>query len=57
MNQDPMAIKDIVSLLKANGHEDITAKKVRDDIEAGAPVNPDGTMDLLEYGAWLARFL
>ena len=23
------------------------------DIEAGAPVNPDGTMHLVHYGAWL----
>jgi len=27
------------------------------DVEAGAPVNPDGTINLVQYAAWLNRLL
>jgi hypothetical protein len=33
----------------------VTEKRVKEDIEAGAPVNGDGTVNLVEYIAWLAR--
>jgi len=28
---------------------------IRYDIEAGAPVNADGTVNLVHYAAWLAK--
>lgn len=28
---------------------------VRADIEAGAPTNADGTLNLIHYAAWLAK--
>lgn len=28
---------------------------VRGDVQAGAPTNPDGTINLVHYGAWLIR--
>jgi len=27
------------------------------DVEAGAPTNPDGTINLVQYAAWLNRLL
>jgi hypothetical protein len=31
----------------------LTEEKLREHIERGAPTNPDGTMSLMNYGAWL----
>jgi hypothetical protein len=42
-------------VLTAAGGRPITEEMVRKDIEAGAPVNPDGTINLVHYAAWLAR--
>jgi len=33
----------------------VTEAEVRADIEAGLPINPDGTLNLVTYCAWLIR--
>jgi hypothetical protein len=33
----------------------VTEAVLRDDIEAGAPTNADGTLNLVHYAAWLIR--
>jgi hypothetical protein len=43
-----------VQLTRAGGRK-ITDAMIAADIEAGAPVQPDGTVHLLNYGAWLAK--
>jgi len=42
-------------ILAAAGSRRITEAMVRADIEAGAPTNADGTINLVHYAAWLAR--
>lgn len=42
-------------LLAAAGSRRITEAMVRADIDAGAPTNADGTVNLVHYTAWLAR--
>ncbi|MCC7193496.1 MAG: hypothetical protein IT444_12010 [Phycisphaeraceae bacterium] len=42
-------------ILATAGSRRITEKMVRTDIEAGAPANIDGTVNLIHYAAWLAR--
>jgi hypothetical protein len=42
-------------ILAAAGNRRITEAMVRADIEAGAPTNADGTINLVHYVAWLAR--
>jgi len=32
-----------------------TEERLRAHIAAGAPVNPEGTINLLKYGAWLTK--
>ena len=39
-------------LAKASGR-DITEQTILDDIEAGAPRNEDGTVNLIAYAAWI----
>ena len=45
----------LVRLLKQAGSRTISAETLAADIEAGAPKNPDGTVNLIHYAAWLAR--
>ena len=42
-------------ILAAAGNRRITEAMVRTDIEAGAPTNADGTVNLVHYAAWLAQ--
>jgi len=42
-------------ILAAAGNRRITEAMVRADLEAGAPTNADGTLNLVHYAAWLAR--
>ena len=42
-------------ILAAAGNRRITVSMVAADIQAGAPTNDDGTINLLHYTAWLVR--
>ena len=50
-----LAIPDLLAVLRKAGSRHISEEALRRDIAAGAPVNPDGTMNLLQYAAWLAK--
>lgn len=50
-----LSVPDVVRLLVKSGARNISEEKVRSDIESGAPVNVDGTMNVVHYTAWLAR--
>ena len=45
----------LVRLLKNAGSSTISAETLEADIAAGAPVNADGTVSLVEFAAWLCR--
>lgn len=42
-------------LTKVGGR--VTAEMVKADIAAGAPTNPDGTVNLVHYAAWMVKEL
>ena len=42
-------------ILAAAGKRRITEQMVQADIDAGAPTNADGTVNLVHYAAWLVR--
>ena len=42
-------------ILAASGQRRITEAMINADIEAGAPTNADGTINLVHYAAWLVR--
>ena len=50
-----MTLQQAARVLVAVGARHATAENIRRDIEAGAPVNADGTVNLVHYAAWLAR--
>ena len=45
----------VVRALKTAGSRTITEATLEADIESGAPVNENGTINLFSYGAWLIR--
>ena len=53
----PMALTpaQAAKVFSAAAGRRIGEDQIREDIEDGAPVNPDGTINLLHYAAWLAR--
>lgn len=42
-----------VKLLQTSGCKSFSLDVIEDDIASGAPVNPDGTINLFDYAAWL----
>ncbi len=50
-----LSIQDVAKVLSRTGNKPLTEEMIREDIAEGAPMNADGTMNLLAYAAWLAR--
>lgn len=57
MNPQALAIPDAARLLSKAGGVLVTEAMLQADIDAGAPLNPDGTINLIVYAAWLVREL
>ena len=47
--------EDFVTAMRRAGSRTITLERLEADIAAGAPVNADGTVNILNYVAWVAR--
>ena len=45
----------LVSILRGAGSRLISSEMLAADFEAGAPRNEDGTVNLIEYAAWLLK--
>ena len=52
-----LSIEQASKLLSAAYRERIDVVKIQEDIDAGAPTNPDGTLNLVNYSAWQAKDL
>jgi len=54
---DPTALSldDAARLLAAVGGVRVTRGMIEADVNSGAPANPDGTINLVHYAAWLVR--
>ncbi len=50
-----LTLAQAAKILAAAGSRRITEAMVRADIDAGAPTNADGTVNLVHYAAWLVR--
>ena len=55
LNPTALALADVARILSASGRKAVTVETLQKDIDAGAPVNSNGTMNLVSYAAWLAR--
>jgi hypothetical protein len=52
-----LSVADAAKVLTKAGGRPVTEAMLREDLDAGAPVNPDGTINLLHYAAWLVKEL
>ena len=42
-------------LLSAAAKVQIPVEQIEQDMQSGAPTNPDGTLNLMHYAAWLVK--
>ena len=50
-----LSVPDLVKFLKRSGCRSVSEERVREDIANGAPSNPDETVNLIFYTAWLIK--
>jgi hypothetical protein len=50
-----LTIADAARLLSQAGNHPVTGDMLEADLAAGAPANPDGTINLVHFAAWLVR--
>jgi hypothetical protein len=50
-----LSLADAARLLTRTGGQPITIGMLEADRAAGAPANPDGTVNLVHYAAWLVK--
>jgi len=55
LNPAALPVTDAARVLSRAGGFPVSEEMLRADIDAGAPTNADGTMNLVHYAAWLVR--
>lgn len=55
LNPAALPITYAAQVLTRMGGGRITEEMIRADIDAGAPTNDDGTLNLVHYAAWLVQ--
>ena len=55
MNPSAMSITDAARVLARIGGQSVSENMLRADIDAGAPTNRDGTINVVHYAAWLVK--
>lgn len=55
LNPAAMSLRDAARLLAKVGGPSISEAMLTSDVDAGAPTNADGTINLVHYAAWLVR--
>jgi hypothetical protein len=55
MSPTAIAVSDAARLLSAASGYPVTPEQIQADIDAGAPINPDGTINLVHYAAWVIK--
>ena len=55
INPLALSIADSAHLLTKAGARQIRVEQIEADVAAGAPTNPDGSINLVHYAAWLVK--
>jgi len=50
-----LPLADLARLLSKSAGRTVPVETIRRDVEAGAPANTDGTINLVHYAAWLVK--
>ena len=56
-SRDHITKENFVTAMRRSGSRTLTLERLAADIAAGAPVNADGTINILKYVAWIAKEL
>ena len=54
-SRDHITWENFVTAMRRAGSRTLTLERLESDVAAGAPVNADGTVDILKYIAWVAK--
>ena len=54
-NREHISKENFVTAMRRAGSRTLTLEWLESDVAAGAPVNADGTVDILKYIAWVAK--
>ena len=54
-SRDQITKENFVTAMRRAGSRTLTLERLESDVAAGAPVNADGTVDILKYIAWVAK--
>lgn len=55
LNPNALTLANAARLLTRAGGQVVSVEMLQADLEAGAPVNADGTINLVHYAAWMVR--
>ena len=55
LNPAALPVPDAARVLTRLGGKAVTEAVLRADIDAGAPTNDDGSINLVHYAAWLVK--
>jgi hypothetical protein len=55
LNPNALTPADAARLLSKAGGQPVRVEAIQADLAAGAPVNTDGTINLVHYAAWLVQ--
>ena len=55
INPQALRLEDLARILTISGPKPVTIEMLQADIVAGAPANTDGTLNLVNYAAWLVK--
>ncbi len=50
-----LSVEQAAKLLSAAAKVRVPVEQIAADLETGAPRNPDGTVNLMHYAAWLVK--
>ena len=55
LNPAALSVEEAAMVLTRAGGQQVAEAMIHEDIAEGAPTNPDGTINLVHYGAWLVK--
>jgi hypothetical protein len=55
MSPQGLRLDDLARILTALGVKPVTVEMLQADLDDGAPTNPDGTVNVVQYLAWLLK--
>ncbi len=55
VNPLSLSVEELARMLSAAGGKKVTPEEIKADVDAGAPLERNGRMNLVHYMAWLMR--